>query len=298
MASVEAFDEDQSADGAPGIQYARTCDGVQIAFAATGQGFPLVHMTQIPFNHLRMELEVPEWRRWHRRLGAGRTLVRYDGRGLGLSDRDALDVCTAAMVMDLEAVVQAAGLTSFDLFAGMNVAMAGIAFAAKHPDLVRRMVLWQPYARGSEWTSRSTVAAGFASVEQDWDYACDGAAASAVAWKHEALGRRVAEILKQSSSPPWVLAQRDGYYTEDVSDLLARVHVPTLIAYRPGCRCVSEDAVQRVAQGIPCASVMQLEGDAYLPFAGDVDAVVCAIRSFLDGPDAEADAPVLMNTAN
>ena len=86
----------------PRIQYAKTSDGVNIDYWTLGEGTPLVHMAEL--SHIQLE-----WRlhpgRWYERLSEKRMVIRYDGRGMGLSDRDVPDYSLDALVLDLETVV-------------------------------------------------------------------------------------------------------------------------------------------------------------------------------------------------
>ncbi len=74
----------------PPIQYAQTADGVSIAFCTLGEGLPLVY-APLFFSHIQLEWQFTEYRRWYQRLAARRMLIRYDGRGTGLSDRNIAD---------------------------------------------------------------------------------------------------------------------------------------------------------------------------------------------------------------
>jgi hypothetical protein len=85
----------------PRIQYAQTADGVSIAFWMLGEGMTFVYMPTAPWRHIELEWQDPEQRRWYERLAQKRKLVRYDGRGAGLSDRDATDYSLDALVRDL-----------------------------------------------------------------------------------------------------------------------------------------------------------------------------------------------------
>jgi pimeloyl-ACP methyl ester carboxylesterase len=84
----------------PRIQYAKTADGVSIAFYTLGDGMPFVYLPDIPDTHIQMEWQIPMSRRWNERLAEKRMLVRYDARGWGLSQGDvdvadySLDVLT------------------------------------------------------------------------------------------------------------------------------------------------------------------------------------------------------------
>ena len=72
----------------PRIQYAQTKDGVSIAFSTLGEGTPYVYMPTLLFSQLQLEWQNSDWRRWQQRLAENRRVVRYDGRGSGLSDRE------------------------------------------------------------------------------------------------------------------------------------------------------------------------------------------------------------------
>ncbi len=68
----------------PRIQYAQTKDGVSIAFWTLGEGTPLVHMPPLPWSHVQLEWQDPDYRRWYEGLASNRRLVRYDNRGIHL----------------------------------------------------------------------------------------------------------------------------------------------------------------------------------------------------------------------
>ena len=104
----------------PRIEYARATDGVSIAFWTLGDGPPFVSMPNVPWSHIEKEWRVPELNQWFQRIAEKRTVVRYDSRGSGLSDRDVDDHSLDAHVLDLEAVVNHLGLESFDLFGPLH----------------------------------------------------------------------------------------------------------------------------------------------------------------------------------
>src|SRR3990172_9719137 len=99
----------------PRIQYAKTKDGVSIAFWTLGEGMPLVYMPAGIFSHIQLEWQHPSIRRWYEALANGRRLVRYDGRGTGLSQRDVASFSLDSFLADLEAVADRLGLERFAL---------------------------------------------------------------------------------------------------------------------------------------------------------------------------------------
>ena len=130
------------------IHFTHSKDGVRIAYAASGAGYPLVRAAHWLTN-IDMDWKTPVWRPWLDELDSRFGLLRYDSRGCGLSDRDSTDFSFDAMVGDLEAVVDAAHLKRFALLSISQGAAVSIAFAARHPDRVSHLVLLGGYSRGA-----------------------------------------------------------------------------------------------------------------------------------------------------
>jgi DNA-binding winged helix-turn-helix (wHTH) protein/pimeloyl-ACP methyl ester carboxylesterase len=130
------------------IRFCVTADKVRLAYATVGAGYPLVKVAEC-FNHLDFEWESPIWRHWVRDLAKGRSIVRYDGRGNGLSQWDVKDVSFEAWIHDLETVVDAAGLGKFALMGHSQGGAIAIAYAVRHPERVSHLVLCGAYSRGA-----------------------------------------------------------------------------------------------------------------------------------------------------
>lgn len=131
----------------PRIQYAKTSDGVNIAFWTLGEGAPLLHMP-LMFSHIQLEWQIAECRRWYENLAEKRKLVRYDPRGFGLSERNVSDYSLDAFMLDLEAVVDRLGLERFALCGPIHFGPLAIACAARKPERVSHLVLWCTYTPG------------------------------------------------------------------------------------------------------------------------------------------------------
>jgi pimeloyl-ACP methyl ester carboxylesterase/DNA-binding CsgD family transcriptional regulator len=112
-----------------------------------GSGPPLVR-TATWLTHLDFDWESPVWRHWLAGLAEGHTVLRYDERGCGLSDRDVEDLSLGARVADLEAVIDAAGLERFALLGMSQSGPVAVAYAARHPERVSHLILFATYARG------------------------------------------------------------------------------------------------------------------------------------------------------
>jgi pimeloyl-ACP methyl ester carboxylesterase len=130
------------------IRFCVTPDKVRLAYATIGSGHPLVKVANC-FNHLDFEWDSPIWHHWVRDLASGASILRYDGRGNGLSTWDVDDISFEAWVHDLEVVVDAAGLDKFTLFGHSQGGAIAIAYAVRHPERVSHLVLCGAYSRGA-----------------------------------------------------------------------------------------------------------------------------------------------------
>jgi pimeloyl-ACP methyl ester carboxylesterase/DNA-binding CsgD family transcriptional regulator len=129
------------------VRFCKSADGTTIAYAISGKGPPLV-MSTTWVTHLEHSVESLTWKSWLESLNREYTLIRYDMRGCGLSDREAGDFCFQRWVEDLEAVVDAAGVERFALLGVCSGGPTALAYAAAHPQRVSELVLYGTYARG------------------------------------------------------------------------------------------------------------------------------------------------------
>jgi pimeloyl-ACP methyl ester carboxylesterase len=130
------------------IRYLRTADAVQLAWAEAGGGAPLIKAANW-LTHLEYEWESPLWRHWARFFSGRFRFIRYDERGCGMTDRTVGDLSFDRWVADLEAVADAAGIGKFILLGISQGAGTCVAYAAKHPDRVSRLVIYGGYVRGA-----------------------------------------------------------------------------------------------------------------------------------------------------
>ena len=133
------------------ICYTTSSDGTRIAYATIGTGPPFV-MCATSLSHLEYDWETPIWRHWLDELSQNHTLVRYNYRGTGLSDRNVDDLSWDGWVRDLEAVVGALGIEKFPLMSMSQSGTVAIKYAHDHPDKVSHLIIYAGYARG--WLHR------------------------------------------------------------------------------------------------------------------------------------------------
>jgi pimeloyl-ACP methyl ester carboxylesterase len=132
------------------IRFCTTSDGVRIAYATIGEGPPLVYVCGWP-QHLDLEWDMPSSRAFLEELAQGFTLIRYDMRGGGLSDRDVPEVSAQASALDLAAVVDHLHLDKFDVVSfGLLAGPIAMTYAAQHPERVGHLVLCAPYLDGDK----------------------------------------------------------------------------------------------------------------------------------------------------
>jgi pimeloyl-ACP methyl ester carboxylesterase len=129
------------------IQYCTTSDGVRLAYCKIGKGTPVVR-TPHWFAHLEYDLKGPIYRHQILGLAHHHSLLRYDGRGLGLSQRDVAEISFERSVEDLETVVDRAGLERFILIGLSQGGAVVVAYASRHPERVTHLIIYGGFARG------------------------------------------------------------------------------------------------------------------------------------------------------
>ena len=127
------------------IRFARSADGVGIAYAVHGSGPPLL-IDKCWLSHLQFDWQSPLWRHYLVELGRIATVIRYDERGYGMSDRGVADHSLQARVADLQAVADDAGLERFALLAMAQGGPVAIEYAARHPERLTRLILYGSFA--------------------------------------------------------------------------------------------------------------------------------------------------------
>ncbi len=273
----------------PRIQYAKTKDGVSIAFWTLGKGMPLVSMPLGQYSHVQLEWQMPEYRLWDERLTEKRMLVRYDGRGSGLSERDVTNFSLETRVLDLEAVVDRLDLETFALLAPSTAGPVAIAYAARQPERVSRLVLWCAYAHPSEGLPPQAETLMELVDRGDWELYTEMMAYAVLGSRGDEAGR-FATYMRECVTPETWRAAIETLWP-DVVALLPQVRSPTLVLHRRQLRWPQVDGARRLASQIPEARLALLEGESAAPWVGDMEAVLTAIDEFLgEGEETAAAA--------
>jgi DNA-binding NarL/FixJ family response regulator len=284
------------------IRFARTTEGLRIAYAASGRGYPLIRAATWMSNVER------DWRTTllgplYRELSAGCTLYRYDPRGYGLSDRGG-DISLDTLLDDLDAVVTHAKHERVALWgATLAGSVTAIAYAARHPQRVSHLVLSAPMARGNlrrpaaRPEEKERFLAFVKLVELGWG--ADSPAFRQVQTTQlfpHASPAQAAELneLYRVSAPPDVAARMIMATAEaDVSALLPRVACPALVLHCRGAPLMPVDEARLVASSLPQTRFVQLDAENFMPLEGEpaFTQMVDEVRAFL--PRDRAPAAVL-----
>jgi pimeloyl-ACP methyl ester carboxylesterase/DNA-binding CsgD family transcriptional regulator len=243
----------------PQIRYARTVDGVRIAYYAMGEGPPLFVVSEMQWSHLGHTLGLREYYRTRsgKGLGRGLTIVRYDARGTGLSDRESIDFSWEARRHDVESVMDVLGLREAAFFGHMHAALTAVQFAAEAPRRVTKLILVNPYARGWEHRPMSELA-GVAMMPEitsaQWRKYTYAIATLTLGYSSPGLAARIAEFYRDSMSPQSHRAFLDWRETADITPFLKRVRAPTLVIQRQ--REDIQNLAREVAARIPGARLV------------------------------------------
>ncbi|GHD01962.1 alpha/beta fold hydrolase [Zhihengliuella salsuginis] len=261
----------------PTARFCTSADGTGIAFESRGSGPTLVRVGTW-LTHLRHDADSPLWSHWLEALSAGRTLVRYDERGSGASDRDTERFSIEAWVEDLEAVVDAADLREFSLLGMSNAAAVAVAYAARHPDRVDRLLLYGGFAQGRLRHDTSPRARAEADLMVDlirtgWGKAnpafrrifttlfVPDASIEQMTWFDE--------MQRISASPDTAALMRNARQRIDVLPLLPRVKAPTLVMHARDDAVAPFEQGRVLAAGIDGARLVPLDGRNHILLADE-----------------------------
>jgi pimeloyl-ACP methyl ester carboxylesterase/DNA-binding CsgD family transcriptional regulator len=259
----------------------RTREGTTVAYASAGSGPPLLFVSGW-LSHLELSWALPAERRLLETLAQGRTLLRYDRPGCGLSGRSLSAEPSPEDELDVVAAVLAAtGVTRTDIVASSLGVPLMIEWAARHPETVNRLVLYGGWARGADIGTPEIRDHVVGLIAAHWglgaDVLTDIFAPDASAGTRAALST----YQREAASAETAAALLRLCYRIDVTESLGRVRAPTLVVHRAEDRAAPLEQSRVIASGIDGARLEVLPGRSHLPYDGDTPSLVRTIRTFL-----------------
>jgi pimeloyl-ACP methyl ester carboxylesterase/DNA-binding CsgD family transcriptional regulator len=248
------------------IRFCTSFDGTRIAYAVSGDGPPVVMMPSW-LTHLEYQWRSVAWQPWLEALSARYTLIRYDPRGCGLSDRNVADLTFDSWVRDFQVLVDALKLRRFSLIGICQGGAVAIAYAGRDADRISNLVLYGTYARGRN--KRSTVPLEpekarlmLEMLQLGWGQE-DHAFMRAFATQFQPEGsmehlRSWCELQNAATSPENAVKLTRVMFDVDVQDLASSITCPTLIAHSERDAVTPFEEGRLLAQLVPNASFLPL----------------------------------------
>jgi len=254
----------------PRVQFARTSDGVRIAYCVAGEGTPLVIVAP-PINHVQLEWQV--YPQLYGALARSFRVIWFDFRGNGLSQRDNLDFSVSGRIQDLSAVLDRVGADTVILL-GFNMGTpVAISYAAQAPERVSSLVLVDPIVSAKDFADLPAWRAERAMRGQDWVIYTETLTRVLFGLKDEALAKQWAEYFRTAIHPDAWQEALSAYETYDVSSLVPGLKVPTLVIYDDS-PWVSADSAQQIAADIPNGEFLAIHDETFATVPGIVEEFV------------------------
>jgi pimeloyl-ACP methyl ester carboxylesterase len=293
----------------PETRYAKTVDGVHIAYQVVGEGpVDLVYVSGW-ISNVDLNWTHPDYARFLRRLGSFSRLIIFDKRGVGLSDRvpdkELPDLETR--MDDLAAVMEAAGSRRAIIFGESDGGPLCALFAATYPDRVLGLVVHGPdvraaWAPDAPWgMTAEDFRAEVENIERGWGTGrfergfLEEIAPSMIG--DEDFLNWTTTYFRQSASPGAAMALNRMWYAIDIRDVISAVSVPTLILNRTSAILNPVEESRYLAERMPAAEYVELPGADHLPWVGDQDALLEHVERFVSSTrDVEAELDRVLAT--
>ena len=248
------------------------------------------------FTHLEMEWEWPDLRRFWEQLAERFTVVRYDGRGMGLSDPYTGDFTEETRQLDLEAVLNAVGAEKTALLGISEGGWTAATYAIQHPGRITYLILYGAYSRGAQARPGYDLEedqALLTLIRKGWgrDAPAFRQVFTSQFFRSDADPRLIAhfnELQRVSAQPETAARYHEASHKRgDGRELFRQVRIPTLVIHSRDDLAVPADEGRLLASIIPGAQLVLLpSGTHYFPT--DTEVVLkaaSAIARFLRGSE-------------
>jgi class 3 adenylate cyclase/pimeloyl-ACP methyl ester carboxylesterase len=273
----------------PSIQFVKRKDGVRIAYSKFGKGQPLVcpapwvtSLSYIFEDHFAKQF----WTQLARKV----LVISYDKHGCGQSDRDRKDFTLETELLDLETVIGHLGLERFSLLGSSMAGPVAIEYTSRHPEKVVSLILYGSFANGRNLSPDKVRSALISLVKASWGLGSKTLADIFLPGANTEELQSIARFQRESSSPETAAKIMELCYSFDVTGLLSRIKVPTLILHREGDKVCTIGHGRQLAAEIPNAQFKVLKGKIHPWWYGETGQIIGEISEFIGGVGLKASA--------
>jgi pimeloyl-ACP methyl ester carboxylesterase len=268
----------------PDLTFATAADGPSIAWTATGSGPTLIHLPGVPFSNIEGEWRIPVLARAFTQLSDHLRLIQFDGRGTGRSQRDVTDLSLEAYLLDLDAVVETAAVEQCVLLGYYHSTALAIAWAARHPERVRGLILFGGTTRLRDTMQGPGTQALLSLIERDWDTFIESMTHAWLGWPAGDEGRLAADWFRTSTTPAVARATLRAASEIDVTSDAARVRCPALVLHRADAPVIPFELSAELARSLPGGRLEVLPGSSASLFFESTERIVDRVVAFVRDP--------------
>jgi pimeloyl-ACP methyl ester carboxylesterase len=259
------------------IQYCTTPDGVRLAYSIIGKGSPMVR-TPHWFSHLEHDLESPVFRHMILGCASQHSLLRYDARGIGLSQRDNVEISFDKWVSDVEAIVDCAKLDRFILIGLSQGAAQAIAYAARHPERLTHLIIYGGFTRGllhreNLEKQKEALELACALVRNGWGSDEESYrqffTSQFIPDANRELQHSLNEMQRVAATPQMAECFVRAIADINVAGELSKIKTPTLVLHATGDLRAPYSFAQEIAGGIPGAKLVPLDSRNHIVLADE-----------------------------
>jgi len=265
----------------PRIQYAKTSDGVSIAFTVLGSGKEAFVSAPNTWGDLQLYKTMPNYRAYFDALaGRGRRVIIYDSRDMGSSEHRDSNYSDRARLTDLEAVIDRVGLDHFHLYGFLHGSHTATAYTATNPDRVKRLVLSQSFVRGADFYTTVPEMAMITRMDpatpEEEEIARLSRSSILTGFADPNLAAQLSSATSSSMSTSELAAFNEATRRSDIGSLLTQISVPTLVVFMRSFLPAVLPLTREVARLVPGAEFIEIDQPA---------GVLDVVDTFLRGDD-------------
>jgi class 3 adenylate cyclase len=267
----------------PQIRYCTTSDSVNIAYSVAGTGPALIWAPDLPLSHASLEWRASSWGPYLEPLAAEFTLIRFDARGIGLSDRNVTDFSMQAGLRDLEAVVAHGVEEPFALMGTEFTGPLAIRYATKHPGTVSHLILHDTFAKAADFTEHPVNKVSMDLLDRDWEMFIESRVSLSRGKNDDGIRTGIwTEFYRACVTEETDRLWRRQVAQDDVTGELPAISAPTLILCHTGTRTRSTEMSRKLAGIIRGSQLALLDGGV----TGEWPRAVSLVAKFVKGIEA------------